>query len=904
VHGEIYAEGNTGSSTIRKLFEIFFSSGAIQIVLQNSTTNVGNNTAVFIKNLNNSQWHHAVWVSNSSGQFIFVDGILYINDPRTTPTSITLNTANIGVMETSAGYQRYFNGTIDELMIWNRSLSAAEVAKLYNSQYPRYASPATQIFQNVGISQDGTVTSVNVSTNTTQLFGSAIQLRLWEYQGTSNTQNTTWKSIAPGTNQVSNFNILSTTNNITLEFSFLPSVYNFYSPVLRDSIIVSFSTTSDTTPPSLSGGQPSGTLAAGTTQATISLSTNEAATCRYSTSSGVAYNSMTNAFSTTGSLSHSSTISGLSNGNSYSYYVKCQDSSGNANANDYMISFSVASQSNSSYMPRNYYGARLEPVSKVLHGAGCCNWATSVQEYRQTLNNKYDPVIIQDYSSITCGPSCADNFIIQLRNWMNNFPNYTALEIGIQLGTYAYEGGPFVDLSQNVTNGQYDSNLNYLFTSLKGLNIPIYFRLGFEVNGCSWNLYSATSYQNGFIHVTNLLRSSNLNSSAATVWTIVPSCSSNYMNWYPGDQYVDWWGIDLYPVNELSMATTQNFLSDANIHGKPVMIPESSAIKLGSVSGQQRWDAWYKPFFELIHNNPGIKAFTYENTNWSKYPVTWPGWGNAQIGSDSVITILYAQEMASPLYLHASTQQSFFDSLSSTDTTAPIISSVTASSITSSSSIISWATNEASDSQVEYGLTTSYGSTTSLDSSMATSHSEAITNLQANTLYHYRVRSRDAASNLAASGDYAFTTLPASGVQYTPKIKIALDSIGSTNTNGKLQVFSGTTLIKEINFTTNSSGDYTTTLDNIPEQVNLKVIVDGFLKRAVTNINLSSTSLISFPPLLAGDLNGDNQVNSLDYSAMNTKWYQSDLVADLNKDGIVNALDYSLLNKNWQKVGE
>jgi hypothetical protein len=50
--------------------------------------------------------------------------------------------------------------------------------------------------------------------------------------------------------------------------------------------------------------------------------------------------------------------------------------------------------------------------------------------------------------------------------------------------------------------------------------------------------------------------------------------------------------------------------------------------------------------------------------------------------------------------------------------------------------------------------------------------------------------------------------------------------------------------------------------------------------------------------------NYGNQENSLDYSAMNGKWFQSDAVADLNKDGIVNALDFSLLNKNWMRQGD
>lgn len=97
----------------------------------------------------------------------------------------------------------------------------------------------------------------------------------------------------------------------------------------------------DSTQPTRSNGSPSGTLSYGTTETTISLDTDENATCKYSTSSGTSYASMTDTFSTTGTTSHSTTVSGLSNGNTYHYYVRCQDGSGNPNTDDYDISFSV-----------------------------------------------------------------------------------------------------------------------------------------------------------------------------------------------------------------------------------------------------------------------------------------------------------------------------------------------------------------------------------------------------------------------------------------------------------------------------------------------------------------------------------------------------------------------------------
>jgi hypothetical protein len=97
--------------------------------------------------------------------------------------------------------------------------------------------------------------------------------------------------------------------------------------------------------PVLSAGQPTGILPATTTQTTLSLTTDENATCRYATTAGVAYGSMGNTFSTTGGTAHSTLVTGLVSGNSYSYYVRCQDAAGNADSNDYVIAFTVSSTS-------------------------------------------------------------------------------------------------------------------------------------------------------------------------------------------------------------------------------------------------------------------------------------------------------------------------------------------------------------------------------------------------------------------------------------------------------------------------------------------------------------------------------------------------------------------------------
>jgi hypothetical protein len=98
----------------------------------------------------------------------------------------------------------------------------------------------------------------------------------------------------------------------------------------------------DNTVPVRSSGSPSGTLAWNTTSATLSLTTDENATCKYGTSANTAYSSIANTFTTTGATTHSASLTGLSSNTGYTYYVRCQDTVGNANSDDYLISFSLA----------------------------------------------------------------------------------------------------------------------------------------------------------------------------------------------------------------------------------------------------------------------------------------------------------------------------------------------------------------------------------------------------------------------------------------------------------------------------------------------------------------------------------------------------------------------------------
>lgn len=94
-------------------------------------------------------------------------------------------------------------------------------------------------------------------------------------------------------------------------------------------------------PPSIANGAPHGLLPYTTTAVTISVETNEIATCKYGTESNQPYSSMPNTFSVTNSLKHTSVISTITSGRVYTYYVRCSDGSGNSSTGDYILSFTV-----------------------------------------------------------------------------------------------------------------------------------------------------------------------------------------------------------------------------------------------------------------------------------------------------------------------------------------------------------------------------------------------------------------------------------------------------------------------------------------------------------------------------------------------------------------------------------
>jgi hypothetical protein len=84
--------------------------------------------------VNDGNWHHAVAVVTATTQKIYVDGVLETTTSNAYSAGTNFSFATIGRRANAA--QRFFNGNIDEVAIWDSALTANEVKSIYNDGKP------------------------------------------------------------------------------------------------------------------------------------------------------------------------------------------------------------------------------------------------------------------------------------------------------------------------------------------------------------------------------------------------------------------------------------------------------------------------------------------------------------------------------------------------------------------------------------------------------------------------------------------------------------------------------------------------------------------------------------------------------------------------------------------------
>lgn len=312
------------------------------------------------------------------------------------------------------------------------------------------------------------------------------------------------------------------------------------------------------------------------------------------------------------------------------------------------------------------FGARFEPpAGRILHGVGQESFSTSafnkVPEYEAAMGPTLAPAVDKTYLTLSL-------YLTSPRNPRARFLSYlTAVaatgkvpEVGIDILPDAA-----------VAAGTYDAEIVQMARDFRSYGLPIFARPGVEIAN-NWNAYTPFVFTQAWRRFVDIFRAENADN-VAFVWCIAAAGYSTFDafdaqgngEWYPGDEYVDWLGLDLFDAANFtsgaSFANSVELCAFAQRRKKPVMIAECTAKGLGITAAGNAsayWSAWFQPFFAFIDNHPVIREFSYINWDWT-FTTQWPTWLNADITVNPGLVTLYRAQLGQSRYLHKSAGSPF-----------------------------------------------------------------------------------------------------------------------------------------------------------------------------------------------------------------------------------------------------
>ena len=293
------------------------------------------------------------------------------------------------------------------------------------------------------------------------------------------------------------------------------------------------------------------------------------------------------------------------------------------------------------FTPRNYYGAKFEPRKKVLSGAG--QSSPAFKEYVLAMDKSTRPVMYMNYVGLK--NTNFNGWYKKEKAILDGYPWMIMPQIGLSMTT---NGKPEQHYEDKVAQGFYDNNIKQFCLAIKEWGIPCYIRIGYEFNG-RWNGYNPITYKEAFIRIAKAFKTYKVEN-AALLWCFAAEGSAEFMSYCSGDEYVDWWSIDLFSQGNMQDTRTIVFLDSSLVHKKPVLIGESTPKKVSFQGGEDSWNRWFKPYFNLTHNYPNIKDFSYINWDWNK--TSWSDWGDGRVDANPIIHHRFVEELKSGLYLH------------------------------------------------------------------------------------------------------------------------------------------------------------------------------------------------------------------------------------------------------------
>ena len=183
--------------------------------------------------------------------------------------------------------------------------------------------------------------------------------------------------------------------------------------------------------------------------------------------------------------------------------------------------------------------------------------------------------------------------------------------------------------TKDIAAGVADDYIRQYAAAIKDYAGPVLIRLfGGEFNGSWWYSQSpfanhnlaATDFVNAWRRVVDIFRQTGaLNASFAWIPNAVPAANRpgwidpNIGAYYPGDDYVDWGGADMYdfePVSDLN--SVYDF---AVAHGKPFFLAEWGVRHSASALSPTEQRDWIESMFGFFTAHDDVKAINYFNYN-------------------------------------------------------------------------------------------------------------------------------------------------------------------------------------------------------------------------------------------------------------------------------------------------
>lgn len=315
------------------------------------------------------------------------------------------------------------------------------------------------------------------------------------------------------------------------------------------------------------------------------------------------------------------------------------------------------------------------PDGYIYHGVG---WGVDAQiQYGQMFEENKKPLL---YQGITSMPGDTRPFTIKSTLNLLNPSHIDHENQYAEISIHFYYNGEPVDSAFAFTT-QYDSYIDTLAEALMINDRPVFLRIGLEMNG-PWNGYSPWIFPKAYRKLVEGLRARGIDD-VAYVWCYEPDAQADFADssaegwkWYPGDDVVDWFGLDLFDSDHFNPAEPDSvngnvtkkgrselFVKFAEQRGKPVYLNELSARHVyitvdqndpGFSDGENDWQSWFEPFFQFLDLHPSVKAFNYIDLDWTAIE-QYADWGDARIEINSYIKDKWVEKLADPRFLNIGT---------------------------------------------------------------------------------------------------------------------------------------------------------------------------------------------------------------------------------------------------------